>query len=83
MEFNENMLKIFKVILKIFRTIGVIILALTPPGVFWVPAIGLLLSGLTGIFRRKLNEKVMTWINRLSGAFITGFGLIALVSILF
>jgi threonine/homoserine/homoserine lactone efflux protein len=41
-----------------------------------------LLSGLTGYFRRNLNEKVMTWINRLSGSIITGFGLIALGSIL-
>ena len=42
-----------------------------------------ILSGLAGYFRSKLNENLMTWINRVSGAFITGFGLFALASIFF
>jgi len=42
-----------------------------------------ILSGLSGYFRSRLNENIMTWINRISGAFITGFGLFALASILF
>lgn len=42
-----------------------------------------ILSGLTGYFRSKLNENLMTWINRISGTIITGFGLFALASIFF
>ncbi len=42
-----------------------------------------LLSGLTGYFRRKINETTMTWINRVSGSIIIGFGLFALTSVLF
>lgn len=45
----------------------------------------LLLSLLTNIFRvRFMSEKVLKWINRISGALITSFGLVALgTSILF
>jgi threonine/homoserine/homoserine lactone efflux protein len=42
-----------------------------------------ILSGFTGYFRRRLNEKAMIWINRTSGVIITGFGLLALASLLF
>ena len=39
------------------------------------------LSFLTGFFRRMVNHKTMTWINRISGTIIISFGLLALISI--
>ena len=42
-----------------------------------------ILSGVTGYFRTKMNDEIMVWINRISGAIITGFGFFALVSIFF
>ncbi len=40
----------------------------------------LLLSGGVGLFREKLNDGHLRWVNRISGAIIAGFGLLALVS---
>lgn len=40
-----------------------------------------ILSGFSGYFRKKLNERGMIWINRISGAIIAGFGLFALISL--
>lgn len=40
------------------------------------------LSGFTALFRRKINEKSMLWINRISGAIIFIFGLLILISFL-
>jgi threonine/homoserine/homoserine lactone efflux protein len=42
----------------------------------------LILSSLTGYFHRRIGERTMTWINRLSGAIIIGFGLLALSSLI-
>ena len=42
-----------------------------------------ILSGFTGYFRAKLNKEIMIWINRISGIIIAGFGILALISILF
>lgn len=38
----------------------------------------LLLSGATGLFRDRLSPRGLWWMNRVSGAIIVGFGLIAL-----
>lgn len=40
----------------------------------------LILSGGIGVFREKFNLRGLQWINRISGAIITGFGLFALLS---
>ena len=40
----------------------------------------LLLSGGAGFFREKFNADAMHWVNRISGAVITVFGVLALVS---
>jgi len=42
-----------------------------------------ILSGLTGYFRRRIGEKSMIWINRISGTIIFAFGLLALISTLY
>jgi threonine/homoserine/homoserine lactone efflux protein len=41
----------------------------------------LLLSGAVGYFRRALTRDRLTWVNRLSGAALLGFGLVALISL--
>ena len=40
----------------------------------------LILSGSVGVLRVKLNSHRLQWVNRTSGAIITGFGLAALLS---
>jgi threonine/homoserine/homoserine lactone efflux protein len=40
----------------------------------------LLLSGGVGLFREKLTNEHLRWVNRISGIVIAGFGLLALVS---
>jgi threonine/homoserine/homoserine lactone efflux protein len=40
----------------------------------------LILSGVVGVFREKFNQQGLKWVNRVSGAIITGFGLAALLS---
>jgi threonine/homoserine/homoserine lactone efflux protein len=40
----------------------------------------LILSGGVGVFREKFNPHGLQWVNRISGAIITGFGLFALLS---
>lgn len=42
----------------------------------------LILSGGFGLFRNKVNLAALRWINRISGAVITGFGLLALTSVI-
>lgn len=42
----------------------------------------LILSGGVGVFREKFNPHGLQWVNRISGAIITGFGLFALLSAL-
>ena len=41
----------------------------------------LLLSGGVGLFRHKLNLQKLAWVNRISGAIIAGFGLLALLNV--
>jgi threonine/homoserine/homoserine lactone efflux protein len=41
----------------------------------------LILSGSVSLLRKKVTPKVLRWINIVSGAIITGFGIIALISI--
>ena len=40
-----------------------------------------ILSGVTNVFRTKFNSGKLRWVNRISGIIITGFGLIALLSL--
>jgi threonine/homoserine/homoserine lactone efflux protein len=42
----------------------------------------LLLSSLVGLFQSRLNQRLLTWVNRISGAIITGFGAVALISLI-
>jgi threonine/homoserine/homoserine lactone efflux protein len=42
----------------------------------------LILSGGVGFFRAKVNPRGLHWINSISGAVITGFGLMAILSVL-
>lgn len=46
-------------------------------GLWW-----LLLVSVVGLFREKLDQRGLQWVNRISGIIITGFGLVALVSVL-
>ncbi len=42
----------------------------------------LILSGGFGLFRNKVNPAALRWVNRISGAVIAGFGLLALTSVI-
>jgi threonine/homoserine/homoserine lactone efflux protein len=51
-------------------------------GVFMGSALWwLILSGVADVFRTKLNPLRLRWVNRISGVIITGFGLLALLSL--
>src|SRR6185503_2527961 len=55
--------------------------ALLVLGVFFGSAAWwLLLSGGVGMFREKLNNDSLRWVNRVSGAIIAGFGLVCLLN---
>ena len=41
-----------------------------------------ILSGVVSVFRTKFNPHKLRWVNRISGIIITGFGLIALLSLI-
>jgi arginine exporter protein ArgO len=41
----------------------------------------LILSGAVSLFRTRVTPRVLLWINRVSGAIILGFGIVALVSV--
>ena len=41
----------------------------------------LTLSGVVGVFRYKFDPRGLQWVNRISGVIITGFGLLALLSL--
>ncbi len=56
--------------------------AIMVAGVFLGSAIWwLLLSGAVGFFRRALTLERLRWVNRLSGAVLVGFGVLALLSL--
>ena len=42
----------------------------------------LILSGIVGLLRKRVTPQVLRWINRVSGAIITGFGVFILISLL-
>jgi threonine/homoserine/homoserine lactone efflux protein len=51
-------------------------------GVFMGSALWwLILSGIVGVVRTKLNSHGLRWVNRISGVIITGFGLLAFLSL--
>jgi threonine/homoserine/homoserine lactone efflux protein len=41
----------------------------------------LVLSGLVNLLRAKVTQRTQVWINRISGAIILGFGIVALISV--
>lgn len=41
----------------------------------------LLLSSVAGAFRTRVNARALRWVNRISGVVVTGFGLLALLSL--
>jgi len=43
----------------------------------------LILSGTVSLLRKKVTQRVLMWINRISGGIITGFGVVILISLLF
>jgi threonine/homoserine/homoserine lactone efflux protein len=55
---------------------GVLVLGVFIGSALW----WLILSGGVGVFREKFNPHRLQWVNRVSGAIITGFGLFALLS---
>ena len=55
---------------------GVLVLGVFIGSALW----WLILIGGVGVFREKFNPHGLRWVNRISGAIITGFGLFALVS---
>ena len=57
---------------------GVLVLGVFIGSALW----WLILSGGVGIYRKKFNPKGLQWVNRMSGAIITGFGLFALLSLI-
>jgi len=60
-----------------FRSAGALVLGVFIGSSLW----WLILSGSVGVFREKLDPQGLQWINRISGAIITGFGLAALMSL--
>jgi threonine/homoserine/homoserine lactone efflux protein len=56
---------------------GVLVLGVFIGSALW----WLTLSGVVGVFRTKLNLHWLRWVNRISGAIIIGFGLLALLSL--
>ncbi|MFC2078848.1 LysE family translocator [Candidatus Bipolaricaulota bacterium] len=59
-----------------FLSAGVLVLGVFLGSALW----WLLLSGGFGMFRSKFNPDGLRWVNRISGAIIAGFGLLALAS---
>ncbi len=60
-----------------FTSAGALVLGVFIGSSLW----WLILSGSVGVFREKLDPQGLQWINRISGAIITGFGLAALMSL--
>ena len=59
-----------------YASAGVLILGVFIGSALW----WLILSGGVGVFRAKFDPRKLRWVNRVSGAVITGFGIVALVS---
>lgn len=59
-----------------YASAGVLVLGVFIGSALW----WLLLSSGVGLFREKVNQDNLQWVNRMSGGVITGFGLFALLS---
>ncbi len=59
-----------------FMSAGALVLGVFIGSTLW----WLILSGGVGVFREKFDQQGLQWVNRISGAIITGFGLVALLS---
>lgn len=59
-----------------YASAGVLVLGVFVGSALW----WLILSGGVGLFRDKLNPQGLRWVNRIAGAMITTFGLLALLS---
>lgn len=60
-----------------FMSAGAVVLGVFIGSSLW----WLILSGSVGVFQEKLDPQGLQWVNRISGAIITGFGLAALLSL--
>jgi threonine/homoserine/homoserine lactone efflux protein len=60
-----------------YLSAGVLVLGVFIGSALW----WLILSGGVGIFREKFGLHGLTWVNRISGVMIIGFGLLALLSV--
>ncbi len=60
-----------------YGSAGILVLGVFTGSASW----WLLLSGTVGMFRARFKPTLLRWVNRVSGALIVGFGIIALVSI--
>lgn len=61
-----------------YASAGILVLGVFIGSALW----WFILSSLVGLFRDKFNTTGLQWVNRISGAIITGFGLFALLSAL-
>jgi threonine/homoserine/homoserine lactone efflux protein len=61
-----------------YASAGLLVLGVVIGSALW----WLCLSGGVGFFRQKFNETGLIWVNRISGLVITGFGVLALASLL-
>jgi len=59
-----------------YMSAGALILGVFIGSALW----WLILSGGVGLFRERFSQYGLRWVNRISGAIITGFGVLALVS---
>jgi threonine/homoserine/homoserine lactone efflux protein len=60
-----------------FTSAGAVVLGVFIGSSLW----WLILSGSVGLFRERIDSQGLQWVNRISGAVITGFGLLALSSL--
>jgi threonine/homoserine/homoserine lactone efflux protein len=60
-----------------YTTAGALVLGVFTGSALW----WLILSSGVGVFRKKFGQHGLQWVNRISGAIITGFGLFALLSV--
>ncbi len=60
-----------------FTSAGALVLGVFIGSSLW----WLILSGSVGVFRERIDSQGLQWVNRISGAIITGFGLFALSSL--
>jgi threonine/homoserine/homoserine lactone efflux protein len=63
---------------KNYLSAGILVLGVFLGSAFW----WFILSSGVSLFREKFNNRGMLWVNRISGAIITCFGLFALISII-